>query len=142
MKKLAVLTLFFAFCMAVVSNIQAQTASSSSKSSHISFTETSKNFGDIKQGEVISHTFTFKNTGKEPLIISSVQTTCGCTVASYTKEPVLPGKTGEIKASFNSTGKFGGQNKVITILSNADNNPERVSIICNVVIPSAESTGK
>lgn len=142
MKKLAFFTLFFAFCT-VVTIAQTQTAPSNSKSPHISFAETSKSFGDIKQGETVSHTFTFKNTGKEPLIISSVQTTCGCTVANYTKDPILPGKTGEIKASFNSTGKFGGQNKVITVLSNADNNPERVSIICNVVVPSSsESTGK
>lgn len=141
MKKLALFTLFFVFC-AAVSVTQAQTASSNSKAPHISFTETSKSFGEIKQGEVVSHTFTFKNTGKEPLIISSVQTTCGCTVANYTKDPILPGKTGEVKASFNSTGKFGGQNKVITVLSNADNNPERVSIICNVVIPPSEGTEK
>jgi hypothetical protein len=99
----------------------------------IHFEESSFDFGDITQGDKVQHIFTFKNTGDQPVIISEVVTTCGCTAPKWSKEPVAPGKTGEIHVTFNSENKMGRQNKGITILSNATNNPARVSIICNVL---------
>jgi len=101
----------------------------------IIFEKTSHNFGDIKQGDVVSYVFKFKNTGKDPLILNNVTTTCGCTVPSWPKEPIMPGKSGEISASFNSSGKMGLQNKVITVLSNAKNAPSQVTLISNVLLP-------
>jgi hypothetical protein len=90
-------------------------------------------FGDIKQGEKVSHTFKFANMGTEPLVLSDVKTTCGCTATHWTKDPIAPGKTGEISATFNSAGKTGKQQKVITILSNSVTGIETVSIITNVL---------
>ena len=75
-------------------------------------------FGSVKQGEIVEHTFNFKNTGTEPLVISNVGVSCGCTTPEYTKDPVLPGKTGKITARFNTSGKLGQQNKVLTVSSN------------------------
>ncbi|MDX2195871.1 MAG: DUF1573 domain-containing protein [Cytophagales bacterium] len=99
----------------------------------IVFEKSSQEFGDIKQGQVVNASFKFKNTGKEPLIISNVQTTCGCTVPAWPKEPIAPGKSAEINATFNSAGKMGMQNKVITVFSNAKNPQAQISIVCNVV---------
>ena len=99
----------------------------------ISFTEKSFNFGDIKQGETVEHVFMFENVGNEPLIISDVKTTCGCTAPEWPREPITPGAKANIKVVFNSAGKMGVQNKVVTILSNAVNNPERVKIVSNVL---------
>lgn len=78
-------------------------------------------FGTIKEGEVIDHTFKFKNEGKEPVILAQVSASCGCTTPSYTVDPILPGKEGEIKVSFNSAGQPGVQQKIITVSSNAEN---------------------
>ena len=83
-------------------------------------------FGKIAQGEKVNHEFKFKNTGKSPLIISNATATCGCTVPEFPKEPILPGKEGVIKVTFNSQGKEGMQDKVITLNSNA--NPATTSV--------------
>lgn len=99
----------------------------------IAFTETSHDFGDIVQGDRVEYIFQFENTGTEPLILSDVRTTCGCTAPEWPREPVAPGENAELKVMFNSTGKIGVQNKVITVMSNAVNSPARVKIVTNVL---------
>ncbi|MEO1256164.1 MAG: DUF1573 domain-containing protein [Bacteroidota bacterium] len=101
----------------------------------IVFAEKSFNFGDISQGERVEHVFEFENVGNEPLILSDVRTTCGCTAPEWPRDPVAPGKKSKVKVVFNSAGKMGMQNKVITVMSNAVNNPERVKIVTNVLPP-------
>lgn len=98
----------------------------------ITFQEASHEFGDIFQGDRVTHTFTYENTGTDPLIISDVRTTCGCTATNWDREPLAPGETANITVNFNSTGKMGMQNKVVTILSNATNSSERIKITANV----------
>lgn len=85
----------------------------------ITFIEPTYNFGAITQGETVAYNYKFTNTGKGPLIITNAEATCGCTVPEIPKEPILPGQEGEIKVVFNSDGKIGMQDKVITITSNA-----------------------
>ncbi len=75
-------------------------------------------FGTIKQGETIEHTFKFKNTGKSDLIIRKIKSSCGCTAASVGSKVIKPGEEGSIKAVFNSRGKRGQQHKSITITTN------------------------
>lgn len=99
----------------------------------IAFTETSYNFGELKEGEKIEHTFTFENTGKSPLILSNVLTTCGCTVTKWTRSPVMAGEKGEIIVKFDSRGKEGQQTKIVTVISNAYNARERLFIRTVVV---------
>jgi len=108
----------------------------------ITFDTTEHNFGDIKQGDVVEHTFTFTNTGNEPLVIERVDVTCGCTTPSWTKEPVMPGKKGTITAKFNSAGKMGQQKKPITIHSNAADGMARVYIVTNITEKGASTTAK
>ena len=104
-----------------------------SKGPILTFSESSFDFGDIVQGDKVEHIFKFENTGTDPLIISDVVTTCGCTVTKWNKEPILPGKSAEIVASFNSAGKEGRKNNVITIISNGSNSPTRITLITNVI---------
>lgn len=111
----------------------AQTGDGPKNGPIITFAEKSHDFGDLPQGEKVEHVFKFKNTGTQPLIISDVITTCQCTAKQWNKEAVMPGKSGQITVSFDSAGKMGIQNKVITIQSNATNSTERVSIRINVV---------
>ncbi|MEX0883699.1 MAG: DUF1573 domain-containing protein [Cyclobacteriaceae bacterium] len=111
----------------------AQAQEKSENGPVITFEESSKDFGDIHQGDKVEHVFKFENTGKSPLVISNVAATCGCTVPNWPKEPVVPGDKGEIKVSFNSTGKMGKQNSVVRIYSNASEPIEKVSMISNVL---------
>lgn len=91
------------------------------------------NFNDILQGTKVSHEYKFKNTGKTPLIISNVLVTCGCTVPEWPKAPVAPGKSGIIRVFFNSQGKFGIQNKTVTILANTKAGRETIVFTANVI---------
>jgi hypothetical protein len=83
------------------------------------------NLTDQKDGE---HTFVFKNVGKTPLIISNASASCGCTVPEFPKEPIMPGKTGQIKVTFHTAGKNGPFQKTIFIMSNASADKERYEI--------------
>jgi hypothetical protein len=102
------------------------------------FEELKYDFGDILQGKIVEHQFEFVNAGSTPLIISNVITTCGCTAPIWPKDPIKQGEKGTIKIVFNSTGKIGRQNKVVTILSNASNQKERLFIIANVIPEAME----
>ena len=96
------------------------------------FSESVHDFGNIMQGDVVKHKFTFTNTGKVPLLISDIKTTCGCTTPSYTKTPIKPGENGEIDVQFNSAGKSGATTKNITVLANVEGGSERLLIKCNI----------
>jgi len=107
----------------------------------ITFDEQLFEFGQITQGDVVEHVFAFTNTGKSPLILSNVKTTCGCTVPTWPREPIAAGESSEILVRFNSRGKSGMQNKTITIFSNALNATERVRIVSQVKLPAPEDSG-
>lgn len=107
----------------------------------IFFAETSFDFGEITQGDKVEHVFEFENTGTEPLILSDVRTTCGCTAPEWPREPVMPKEKSQIRVIFNSSGKRGQQNKVITVMSNAVNSPARVKIVTNVLTEEALNSG-
>ncbi|MBP6624671.1 MAG: DUF1573 domain-containing protein [Chitinophagaceae bacterium] len=82
------------------------------------FVSDDHNFGTIPEGPAVSYDFEFKNTGKEPIILSSVQASCGCTTPSWSKEPILPGKSSKVTATYNTQGRPGNFVKTITINSN------------------------
>ncbi len=103
----------------------------------ITFAEKEYNFGTIKEDDgMFTHEFQFKNEGKTPLIINEVKASCGCTVPEWPREPVLPGKTGSIKVSFDPKKQSGAFSKTIQVLSNAST-PQVVISIRGVVIPVA-----
>ena len=84
----------------------------------IAFEEDFHDFGKLNEGEKVTYAFKFKNTGKAPLIINNVSTSCGCTVSSYPKKPIKPGEGASIDISFDSEGKHGFQSKSITVNTN------------------------
>ena len=77
------------------------------------------NFGKVTDGEKVEYNYRFKNTGKNPLIITTATASCGCTVPEKPEAPVKPGETGFIKVVFNSQGRVGDVHKEITVVSNA-----------------------
>ncbi len=103
------------------------------------FKEESFDFGEIPEGPQATHEFKFTNPGKEPLILSNVRASCGCTTPSWPKEPILPGKDGTIVVTYNTQGRPGPFTKSITITSNSDT-PNRVITIKGEVVK--EDPGK
>ena len=86
----------------------------------IQFEKTSHNFGTFNESEKMTCTFKFTNTGDKLLVIHQAVASCGCTVPQYPKQPVKPGESGEIVATYIGIGKFPGHfRKTITIRSNA-----------------------
>ena len=102
----------------------------------ITFKETEFDFGDIKQGDKVEHTFEFTNTGEADLLISTARASCGCTVPEFTEEAVKPGKSGKIKVTFNSAGKKGPTTKTITVVCNTANENEILTIKTNIQVPN------
>ncbi len=77
-------------------------------------------FGTVKDGELVQHSFSFKNTGTKALVVQAAHASCGCTVPEKPEQPIKPGETGVIKVVFDTKGKGGGhQEKDITVTSNA-----------------------
>lgn len=90
-------------------------------------------FGDIKQDDKVEHIFKIKNKGTVPLVISNVITTCGCTATEWSKNPIAPNDSTSINIAFDSRGKMGIQNKVITIISNSKTPQNRIKIKANIL---------
>jgi len=94
----------------------------------ISFDRTTFDYGNVKAGADGHRFFTVKNTGDKPLIISEVKPSCGCTTPEWSKDPILPGKTAQIKVGYN-TGIKGAFNKLIEVYSNDPANNRSVLYI-------------
>jgi len=111
-KKWTSLVLFMTFLFLSTSPIPA------GKGPKIKFKEESKDFGRVKQGETLTHVFVFKNEGDETLKIKSVRTSCGCTAALASNDEIAPGKSGEVKVSFDTRGYMQKTAKYIYVESN------------------------
>ncbi|HWB62708.1 MAG TPA: DUF1573 domain-containing protein [Chitinophagales bacterium] len=86
----------------------------------MNFKEDTYVFGQIPEGPQVTHEFKFTNDGKEPLVLSNVRASCGCTTPSWPKDPILPGKEAIILVTYNTQGRVGNFTKSITVTSNAN----------------------
>ena len=107
-------------------------STSNNKEAVISFDKMEHNFGNVLQGEVVSYSFHFTNTGGAPLLISNVSTSCGCTVGDFSREPIMPGKDGYVKATYDSKGHRGFQNRTLTVITNTNPNQTKLHLKANV----------
>ncbi|WP_299125260.1 DUF1573 domain-containing protein [uncultured Winogradskyella sp.] len=89
-------------------------------------------YGTVEQHSDGTRLFTFTNTGDAPLVITKVKTTCGCTVPSYSKAPIMPGESGELNIKYN-TKKLGAFTKTVTVMSNAEGGNKILKIKGNIV---------
>mgnify|MGYP003481507863 CR=1 FL=1 len=106
----------------------------------INFERTDHDFGTITEGQKVSYTYKIQNTGEAPLIIQSAQPSCGCTVPTFSKDPIPVGGSGFVTAEFDSSGKPGINNKTITITSNTW--PKVTTLRFKAMVtPKAEAVG-
>jgi len=107
-------------------------ASAQNKGAIIKFEKNVHDYGTLYQNGDGKSEFTFTNTGDEPLVLSSVRSSCGCTIPQWPKEPILPGQSGVIVVTYD-TKRIGTINKQITVLSNASENQVVLNIKGNVI---------
>lgn len=134
MKKLIILVniLFLATI-----SLNAQTEAVNDNAPNIEFDKTVHDYGTIYQNADGNCEFKFKNTGKEPLILTTVRSSCGCTVPKWPNEPILPGQSDVIKVKYD-TRRLGVIHKQITVRSNATNATVVLTIKGNILAKPAE----
>lgn len=123
MKKLLLSMVVMLF--ALVTNAQERQA-------EIKFETTVHDFGTFAEGVQATYEFKFTNVGNAPLVLSGVNPSCGCTAPEWPKDPIMPGQSGKIKVTYNSTGRPNSFNKSITVTSNAKNGTLVLTIKGNV----------
>jgi hypothetical protein len=123
MQKVSFTVLFF-FCIT--------TAFAQFQSPKFKWTKTTHEFGEIKHKSPVVHEFEFTNSGQAPLVISEVEGSCGCTITEYSREPIMPGRKGTIKTTFDAAamGKF---HKTIKVVANVEGGPEYLAVQGSVV---------
>lgn len=135
---LCLLVLCFSFSTLSVQGQSKEDSKKKSKAPVIQFDKTTHDYGNIMQGDDGECEFKFKNTGKEPLILTNVYSSCGCTVPVWPKEPIMGGKTEVIKVKYN-TSRLGTINKRVTVISNAENGTIELYIKGNISAKPAET---
>ncbi len=116
----------------------AATAVPAGPTTTMEFAETTFDFGTVQEGEQVSHTYKFKNTGSEPLILSDAKGSCGCTVPKWPREPIAPGESADITVEFDSKNKAGKRNQKVTITANT--NPPQTFIYLTGEVAGAAGT--
>ena len=101
----------------------------------IEFERTSHDFGKLIQGEKVSYTFKFKNTGKATLVISGVVPSCSCTVAQFTKTPIPPNEEGTITVNFNTETKKGIVKNSVIVQANTYPSETKLEMSAMVSLP-------
>ena len=137
---LFVFFLLFCYCSSsntdkrdLIKNPASATSDYKTKMPEIFVSEDVFDFGEIVEGQSISHNFIIKNVGNDDLFINTAKASCGCTVPTFTKEPIPAGKNGSVYVTFNSVGKLGRQRKTVTLVTNAIPNTKVLTIIGTIV---------
>lgn len=125
---------YFAFCMIILctSNFSNAQESVAFKTGTLTFETESIDYNTIDQNSNGLRTFNFTNTGKAPVLISKVKTSCGCTVPNYPKTAILPGQTASIDVTY-ATNRIGRFTKSITVMSNASEPQKKLTIKGTVI---------
>lgn len=128
--------LFKAVIVAAAAVLMAAGAVADQKKPRAVFKETGRDFGKVKEGDVLVHEFVFKNEGDAPLVIERVDTTCGCAAALLSDHTIQPGQEGRIKATLDTRGYSGRLTRQIIIISNdSDRRRRELSLTVNIEVP-------
>jgi len=130
--KLSSLTYLLCCLVVITDNVNAQTNNSNSKP-NIVFEKTSHDYGVIFAGDNGEVVFNFKNEGNTPLVINNVVASCGCTVPKWSKNPIMPKQSGDIKIEYN-TNIIGDIKRSITVSTNDPDKPRIVLILTGKIV--------
>ncbi len=119
---------------AVVLGLAVTASAQTDNKAEFKFVSEKYDFGKIPQGKPVTTNFEYTNIGEEPLILTEVRPTCGCTIADYTKTPVKKGQKGTIKITYNAA-VVGGFTKSIVVTSNAKTPQKIITIMGEVLAP-------
>ena len=114
----------FSFFCVITILLSAFTCFSQTGKADFKFEKKVYKFGKVNEGEVIQFSYTFINSGTEPLIITDIKAACTCTTFDYPKKPISPGETAEISVKFDTNKKIGYQDRTLEIFSNSLKSPE------------------
>ena len=98
----------------------------------VKFMETEHDFGQVNEGEKVTHVYEVLNTGDADLLLQSVRPSCGCTTPKYDKKPIRPGKKGSIQVVFNTKGRPGKQRKTVSVVTNTEPSTTVLTFTCEV----------
>ncbi|MDR1172145.1 MAG: DUF1573 domain-containing protein [Bacteroidales bacterium] len=113
--------------------LEASEIDTTLKKTTIKFVATEHDFGQVKEGAKVVHTYEVINTGDADLLLQSVRPTCGCTVPKYDRKPIRPGKKGSIEIVFNTRGRPGKQHKSVIVVTNTEPPNTSLSFTCEVM---------
>jgi len=103
----------------------------------ISYDHDEHDFGEIKEGDIVYHSFPFTNVGEGPLSIEDVESRCGCTIPDWPKKPIMPGQKAEILVSFDSKMRPEHQSKAIIVYTNG--RPYKTALVIRAFVKPKES---
>ncbi|WP_264524970.1 DUF1573 domain-containing protein [Flavobacterium sp. N502536] len=138
MKMIKISMLSLALCLmsfsaiAPLKSISSETKVAAVAASAVVWKAETIDVGEIPQGTPKVIVYEFKNTGKTAVVITNVQGSCGCTATDYTKEPVLPGKSAKVTATYNAANK-GGFTKTVTVTTSAESTPKILTLKGTVI---------
>ena len=118
--------------IAPIKSLTAETKVETTAASTIVWKAETVDVGEIPQGTPKAIVYEFKNTGKTAVVITNVQGSCGCTATDYTKEPILPGKSAKVTATYNAANK-GGFTKTVTVTTSAESTPKVLTLKGTVI---------
>ena len=134
MKKNLLAFAFVLFGLFTAFGLSTEAFAQDDKKAVISIPVKEYDFGTIKEGEgKVSHVFEIKNTGSAPLVLTRVMSPCGCTVPTFSKEPIAPGKSSKITVTYDPAGRVYPFVKTISVYSNGKEGPEVITIKGEVV---------
>ena len=99
----------------------------------VQFIAVEHDFGQVNEGEKVTHVYEMLNTGNADLLLQNVKPSCGCTTPKYDKKPIRPGKKGSIQVVFNTKGRPGKQRKSVTVVTNTEPSNTVLSFTCEVM---------
>lgn len=133
------IAVFLGLGSVLAQEVKTETPAPNPNAPEITFDKLVHDYGTLYVAGDGNCEFVFTNNGKEPLILSSVKSSCGCTVPSWPREPILPGKKESIKVKYDSN-RVGPINKTITVMSNAKNSPVVLKITGNIIQKPQDNT--